>query len=114
MACAITSATRTSTTLLPTSDLIALVTGGEGLHNNHHGYPRSPKFSFRASEIDPAWPIIRLLIALNSGEAVPKRSRDRRLDLVLCCFYGVVVTRRPRFLRGLRDGCSAPPSPACA
>jgi stearoyl-CoA desaturase (delta-9 desaturase) len=44
---------------------LALLTGGEGLHNNHHGYPRSPKFSFRASEIDPAWPIIRLLIALN-------------------------------------------------
>lgn len=44
--------------------LVALLTGGEGLHNNHHGYPRSPKFSFRASEIDPAWPVIRLLIAL--------------------------------------------------
>jgi stearoyl-CoA desaturase (delta-9 desaturase) len=44
--------------------LVALVTGGEGLHNNHHGYPRSPKFSFRASEIDPAWPVIKLLIAL--------------------------------------------------
>ena len=44
---------------------LALLTGGEGLHNNHHGYPRSPKFSFRASEIDPAWPIIKLLIALN-------------------------------------------------
>ena len=44
--------------------VLALVTGGEGLHNNHHGYPRSPKFSFRASEIDPAWPLIRLLIAL--------------------------------------------------
>lgn len=44
--------------------LLALVTGGEGLHNNHHGHPRSPKFSLRASEIDPAWPIIRLLIAL--------------------------------------------------
>jgi stearoyl-CoA desaturase (Delta-9 desaturase) len=43
--------------------LLALITGGEGLHNNHHGYPRSPKFSFRPSEIDPAWPIIRLLIA---------------------------------------------------
>ena len=26
--------------------LLALLTGGEGLHNNHHGYPRSPKFSF--------------------------------------------------------------------
>jgi stearoyl-CoA desaturase (delta-9 desaturase) len=44
---------------------IALLTGGEGLHNNHHGFPRSPKFSFRASEIDPAWPIIKLLVALH-------------------------------------------------
>jgi stearoyl-CoA desaturase (delta-9 desaturase) len=43
--------------------LIALVTGGEGLHNNHHGYPRSPKFSWRKSEIDPAWPFIKLLTA---------------------------------------------------
>ncbi len=43
---------------------LALLTGGEGLHNNHHGYPRSPKFSFRASEIDPAWPLIKLLISL--------------------------------------------------
>lgn len=44
--------------------LVALLTGGEGLHNNHHGYPRSPKFSFRRSEFDPAWPVIKLLIAL--------------------------------------------------
>src|SRR4029079_17968611 len=44
--------------------LIALVTVCEGLHNNHHGYPRSPKFSFRTSEIDPAWPLIKLLISL--------------------------------------------------
>lgn len=43
---------------------LALLTGGEGLHNNHHGFPRSPKFSFRASEIDPAWPVIKLLVAL--------------------------------------------------
>jgi stearoyl-CoA desaturase (delta-9 desaturase) len=44
---------------------LALLTGGEGLHNNHHGYPRSPKFSFRASEFDPAWPVIKLLVALH-------------------------------------------------
>jgi stearoyl-CoA desaturase (delta-9 desaturase) len=44
---------------------IALLTGGEGLHNNHHQYPRSPKFSWKASEIDPAWPIIKLLILLH-------------------------------------------------
>jgi stearoyl-CoA desaturase (delta-9 desaturase) len=52
--------------------LLALITGGEGLHNNHHGFPRSPKFSFRASEFDPAWPIIRLLVAL--GLAKPYRT----------------------------------------
>jgi len=44
--------------------VLALVTGGEGLHNNHHGFPRSPKFSWRTSEIDPAWPIIKLLVRL--------------------------------------------------
>jgi len=43
---------------------LALLTGGEGLHNNHHGYPRSPKFSWRPSEIDPAWPVIKALVAL--------------------------------------------------
>jgi stearoyl-CoA desaturase (delta-9 desaturase) len=43
---------------------IAWLTGGEGLHNNHHGYPRSPKFSFRRGEFDPAWPVIRLLTAM--------------------------------------------------
>ena len=46
------------------SRLLAWFTGGGGLDNNHHGYPRSPKFSFKASEFDPAWPIIKLLIAL--------------------------------------------------
>jgi stearoyl-CoA desaturase (delta-9 desaturase) len=51
---------------------IALLTGGEGLHNNHHGYPRSPKFSFRRSEFDPAWPVIKLFIAL--GLATPYKT----------------------------------------
>ena len=48
--------------------VVALLTGGEGLHNNHHGYPRSPKFSWNQSgktEFDPGWLMIRLLIALN-------------------------------------------------
>jgi stearoyl-CoA desaturase (delta-9 desaturase) len=52
--------------------ILALLTGGEGLHNNHHGYPRSPKFSFRRSELDPAWPVIRLLISL--GLAKPYKT----------------------------------------
>ena len=46
--------------------LLALITGGEGLHNNHHAFPRSPKFSVsrRWTEIDPAWPVIWVLTKL--------------------------------------------------
>ena len=57
--------------------VLALVTGGEGLHNNHHGYPRSPKFSLRDSEIDPAWPIIKLLTALGLAKPVQDDRRSR-------------------------------------
>jgi stearoyl-CoA desaturase (delta-9 desaturase) len=41
--------------------LIALFTGGEGLHNNHHEYPTSARFALRGREIDLAWPIIEML-----------------------------------------------------
>lgn len=51
---------------------LALLTGGEGLHNNHHGFPRSPRFSFKPSEIDPAWPVIKLLVLL--GLAHPQKT----------------------------------------
>jgi len=43
--------------------LLAWVTGGESLHNNHHAHPRAAKFSWRRSEFDPSWPIIRSLAA---------------------------------------------------
>jgi stearoyl-CoA desaturase (delta-9 desaturase) len=45
------------------SPLMAWVTGGEGLHNNHHAHARSPKFSMRRWEFDPAWQLIRVLVA---------------------------------------------------
>ena len=44
-----------------TSRLLALVTGGESLHNNHHAHPRSPKLSMRRLEFDPSWGLIRVL-----------------------------------------------------
>jgi stearoyl-CoA desaturase (delta-9 desaturase) len=46
------------------SRVLAWLTGGESLHNNHHAFPRSPKFSLRRSELDPSWVVIRLLAAL--------------------------------------------------
>jgi stearoyl-CoA desaturase (delta-9 desaturase) len=46
------------------SRVLAWLTGGESLHNNHHAFPRSPKFSLRRSELDPSWIAIRLLAAV--------------------------------------------------
>jgi stearoyl-CoA desaturase (delta-9 desaturase) len=46
------------------SRVLAWLTGGESLHNNHHAHPRSPKFSLRRSELDPSWLAIRMLAAL--------------------------------------------------
>jgi stearoyl-CoA desaturase (delta-9 desaturase) len=43
---------------------ISWFTGGEALHNNHHAYPRAPKFSVRRFEFDPSWPVIRALVAV--------------------------------------------------
>ena len=41
-----------------------LLIGGEELHNNHHAFPTSAKFSVRRWEFDIGWLYIRLLSAL--------------------------------------------------
>ena len=46
------------------SRVLAWMTGGESLHNNHHAYPSSPKFSVRRSEFDPSWMVIKVLTAV--------------------------------------------------
>jgi stearoyl-CoA desaturase (Delta-9 desaturase) len=50
---------------------VAWLTGGEGLHNNHHQYPASSKFSMRKWEIDPAWPVIQVLAKLHLAQPLP-------------------------------------------
>jgi stearoyl-CoA desaturase (delta-9 desaturase) len=52
------------------SRLLAFVTGGESLHNNHHAHPRAPKFSMRRLEFDPSWTVIRCLALLRLVEIV--------------------------------------------
>lgn len=44
--------------------MLAWVTAGESLHNNHHAHPRSPKFSMQRVEVDPSWLVIRVLAAV--------------------------------------------------
>jgi len=41
---------------------LAIVTAGEGLHNNHHAAPTSAKLAHRWYEIDPGWLVIKPLI----------------------------------------------------
>ena len=52
--------------------LLALITFGEGLHNNHHARPAAPRFSAFRGEFDPAWPVIRLLEKLRLAEVLTK------------------------------------------
>lgn len=43
------------------STVLAWLTAGESLHNNHHAHPRAPKFSMRRFEFDPSWLVIRAM-----------------------------------------------------
>lgn len=43
---------------------LALLTMGEGWHNNHHAYPSSVRQGFRWWEIDATWYILKLLAGL--------------------------------------------------
>ncbi len=60
---------------------LALLTFGEGWHNNHHFYPRSARQGFYWWEIDVTWYGLRLLAALGviwDLRAVPAEIRVRR------------------------------------
>jgi len=47
---------------------LAWISGGEGLHNNHHAAPTSARFALAAGQLDPGWWLIRLLLRTNQAE----------------------------------------------
>jgi len=51
--------------------LVSYLTGGEGLHNNHHEYPTAAHFAMRKWEFDPAWPVIRMLEGFRLAKVKP-------------------------------------------
>ena len=57
---------------------LALLTMGEGLHNNHHAAPTSARLALQRGELDPAWPVIRLLERM--GQAEIRLDRERVLS----------------------------------
>ena len=50
--------------------LVALLTFGEGWHNNHHRFPRSARAGLRWWEVDPVYYLIRLFAAVGLVWAV--------------------------------------------
>lgn len=50
------------------SRILAWVTGGESLHNNHHAHPKNSKFSMGPGEFDTSWPVVRGLERLGLAQ----------------------------------------------
>lgn len=66
----------------------AFMVGGEELHNNHHAFPTSAKFSVRSWEFDIGWMYIRILSALGlarvkkvAPKPVLKKNPRQHVDL---------------------------------
>lgn len=55
---------RTYATSATNVQWLALLTAGEGLHNNHHAAPTSARFSLNPHEYDPSWWSLRLFARL--------------------------------------------------
>lgn len=81
-----------STNVLPWG----LVVGGEELHNNHHAFPSSARFSQQPWEIDLGWWYIRLLAKFGLARirrVAPRLLIDEAQDVNLQTVRAVVVSR---------------------
>jgi stearoyl-CoA desaturase (delta-9 desaturase) len=58
---------------------VALLTFGEGWHNNHHAYQASARFGWQWWEVDVVWLTIRLLKKLNLATNVKMKSVSSNL-----------------------------------
>jgi stearoyl-CoA desaturase (delta-9 desaturase) len=91
-----------------------LIIGGEELHNNHHTYPTSAKFSVKPFEFDIGWGYIRAMEMIGwakvrktapqmkTGELKPVADKDT-LEAIIANRYEVMA----RYARDLRGVCKA-------
>jgi len=91
-----------------------LIIGGEELHNNHHTYPTSAKFSVKPFEFDLGWAYIRGLEMLGWAKVrkiapqlqlgdVKAMADAKTLEAVIANRYEVMA----RYARELRRACAA-------
>jgi stearoyl-CoA desaturase (delta-9 desaturase) len=100
----------TSTNITP----IAFWIGGEELHNNHHAFPTSARFSMRWYEFDLGWGYIRILETLGLATVKKVAPRPRfDMDKVACDFETVqaVIAHRyeitSKYARTLKATCKS-------
>ncbi|MEY4653676.1 MAG: hypothetical protein RI884_2257 [Pseudomonadota bacterium] len=90
-----------------------LIIGGEELHNNHHTYPTSAKFSVKRYEFDLGWAYIRAMQAIGWAKVkkVPPKLQlgdirpvadEKTLEAVITNRYEVMA----RYAREMRRACS--------
>jgi len=75
-----------------------LLIGGEELHNNHHAFPTSAKFSIRRWEFDIGWLYIRLfslfgLVKINRVAPQPVISSQAETQLDIDNLTAIIVNR---------------------
>ncbi|MEM9302629.1 MAG: fatty acid desaturase [Pseudomonadota bacterium] len=82
----------TSTNLVPW----AIALGGEELHNNHHAFPSSARFSMKRWEFDSGWLVLSALSAVGLAKVrrvAPKLVRDDEAQLDAEALKAVFVHR---------------------
>jgi fatty-acid desaturase len=79
---------------------VALLTFGEGWHNNHHAYPTSARHGLRWYELDLNWLGIRTLQLLGLAHGV-KRMRLNRVSSAWQPVAGRVKSERVKQLRSI-------------
>lgn len=63
---------------------VALISWGEGWHNNHHAFPYSARHGLRWFEIDPTWWSVKLLALVRLADRIkvpPAKSLQRTAQL---------------------------------
>jgi len=89
----------------------AFVTGGEELHNNHHAFPSSARFSIRRGEFDIGWLWLRMFSALGLAhvrKVAPRALIEAPRPMVDLDTVRTVITGRMDVLRNYTRSVTLP------